>query len=197
MSTPISIPRLPAHHTHDPSRKPVYGLIFLFEYHPALDEEGEQEDIGSLWFANQVTQNACATVALLNIIMNVPGLELGPQLRQFKASTASLPTALRGHKLSADAFIRRTHNSFTRRINHLNADLALENEASRPKSKKSRTATTPRKAGKGKGKGKGRKKVEASTYGYHFIAYVPAGGDVWELDGLKSSPHRLGTYIGS
>ena len=131
--------------------------------------------------------------------MNVPDLELGPQLRQFKASTASLPTALRGHKLSADAFIRRTHNSFTRRINHLNADLALENEASRPKPKKSRTgsaATTPRKTGKGKGgKGKGRKKVEVSTYGYHFIAYVPAGGDVWELDGLKSSPHRLGTYV--
>lgn len=122
--------------------------------------------------------------------MNVPDLQLGPQLRQFKEDTRDLNTALRGHRLSTNTFIRSIHNSFTRRINHLNADLALENEASKPKPKKSRIGLGGRKAAKSKTKR--RKKVEPSAYGYHFIAYVPSDGDVWELDGLKSTPHNLG-----
>jgi ubiquitin carboxyl-terminal hydrolase L5 len=33
--------------------------------------------------------------------------------------------------------------------------------------------------------------------GYHFIAYVPVNGFVWELDGLRARPAKLGTgYTG-
>jgi ubiquitin carboxyl-terminal hydrolase L5 len=142
------------------------------------------------FFNKQVTHNACATVALLNITMNVPDLQLGPQLRQFREDTQDLNTALRGHRLSTNKFIRAIHNSFTRRIYQLNADLALENEASKPKPKKSKTTANGRNATKSKARG--RRKVEPSTYGYHFIAYVPSDGHVWELDGLKNTPQKLG-----
>ncbi|KOS18083.1 Ubiquitin carboxyl-terminal hydrolase isozyme L5 [Escovopsis weberi] len=169
--------------------RPVYGLIFLFQYGPGGDESEGDDDTGSLWFANQTTHNSCATVALLNIVMNAGQVELGSELAAFKASTRDLGTALRGHELSRNKFIRTIHNSFTRRMDHLNADLALEDEAS-----SAETAAAKRRAGRGRAKvltTKGRK-TPADEYGYHFIAYVPADGYVWELDGLKSKPRRIG-----
>merc|ERR1719160_2176555 len=111
-----------------------------------LDEREEQEDSQeSPWFANQTIHNACATVALLNIVMNAPDVDLGPQLESFRESTRDLSTALRGHRLSSNEFIRSTHNSFSRRMDHLNADLALEDEARAPKAKKSRAKAAAKK----------------------------------------------------
>lgn len=118
--------------------------------------------------------------------MNAEGVEIGTELQEFKASTKDLNTALRGHQLSKNNFIRSIHNSFTRRMDHLNADLCLDNEMSDAASKKTKKRVIQR-----KGKKTARRKVK-SDYGYHFIAYVPAGGYVWELDGLRSRPQRLG-----
>ncbi|KAM5352091.1 hypothetical protein ACJ41O_004814 [Fusarium nematophilum] len=168
--------------------QPVYGLIFLFQYLPEHDEVNEDQGGGDVWFANQTTDNACATVAMLNIVMNADGIDIGSKLQEFKESTKNLNTALRGHQLSQNTFIRTIHNSFTRRMDHLNADLCLENEASEAKSSKTKKRAAPR-----KGRKAPRKKKIQSEYGFHFIAYVPAGGYVWELDGLQSKPHRLDT----
>ncbi|KAK7428703.1 hypothetical protein QQZ08_004797 [Neonectria magnoliae] len=118
--------------------------------------------------------------------MNAEGIDLGDNLRGFKESTQALSTPLRGHQLSRNAFIRTIHNSFTRRMDHLNADLCLENEASDARSKKARKRATPK-----KGRKPPKRKRVRPEYGFHFIAYVPAGGYVWELDGLKNKPHRL------
>ncbi|UKZ87454.1 uncharacterized protein TrAFT101_003252 [Trichoderma asperellum] len=165
--------------------KPVYGLIFLFQYTPDLDEEEGEDETGSLWFANQTTSNACATFALLNIVMNAPHVELGDQLREFKEATKNLSTVLRGHEVSNNKFMRSIHNSFTRRMDHLNADLWLENAVSDTKSKKAKTTSKSSK--------KTSKKQRAhDAYGFHFVAYVPVDGHVWELDGLRSKPHRVG-----
>lgn len=187
----------------------MFGLIFLFEYLPEDDETEDEEKPSGIWFANQVcaqryhsvlssvlltffqcqtTNNACATVALLNIVMNAPGVRLGETLKEFKESTKDLSTALRGHRLGSNPHIRGIHNSLTRRMDHLNADLALENEASEAASKKSKT----RYISKGGKRAQTRKKRSESEYGFHFVAYVPADGYVWELDGLKTKPHRLG-----
>ncbi|RSL67107.1 hypothetical protein CEP53_003134 [Fusarium sp. AF-6] len=167
--------------------QPVYGLIFLFQYVPGYEQVNDEEDISGVWFANQTTDNACATVAMLNIVMNADGLDLGDKLQEFKESTRHLNTALRGRQLSKNTFIRTIHNSFTRRMDHLNADLCLENEVSEANTTKTRKRAAPR---KGK-RAPARKKKVKSDYGFHFIAYVPAGGYVWELDGLQSKPNRL------
>ncbi|OAA73648.1 ubiquitin carboxyl-terminal hydrolase [Cordyceps fumosorosea ARSEF 2679] len=164
--------------------KPVYGLIFLFQYAPFHDDNQVEDESGP------TTSNACATVALLNIVMNHTAIDLGSELRIFKEATAGMSTAVRGYELGRNKFIRKMHNSFARRMDCLNADLFLENDASDAKSRKRGAAslTASRK--------KKPKKRHSSDYGYHFIAYVPSGGFVWELDGLRGNPQKLGSFDG-
>ena len=122
--------------------------------------------------------------------MNADEIELGENLREFKALTKDLGTALRGHQLSRNTFIRKIHNSFTRRMDHLNADLALENEVSDAKTKQAKKRAPPKKSARPAA----RRKRPQADYGFHFIAYVPVGGNVWELDGLSRGPRKLGTF---
>ena len=41
-------------------------------------------------------------------------------------------------------------------------------------------------------KRKGGKAKEDHDEAFHFIAYVPVDGVVWELDGMRRQPVRLG-----
>ncbi|KZL72096.1 ubiquitin carboxyl-terminal family 1 [Colletotrichum incanum] len=164
--------------------QPVYGFIFLYQYFSENYEDDEVVDSRDLWFANQTTDNACATVAMTNILMNCKDINLGTNLQEFKNSTSNLNTPLRGHALGSNIFIRSVHNSFTRRMDHLNADLFLEAEAADSKKMKRR--------GPAKKTKRTKKQKMDSESGYHFIAYVPANGSVWELDGLKTRPVCLG-----
>lgn len=56
----------------------------------------------------------------------------------------------------------------------LNADLLLQNEATAKKGKK-RTADE-----------------DESEGGFHFIAFMPIGHQLWKLDGLERQPMSLG-----
>jgi hypothetical protein len=68
--------------------------------------------------AAQTTSNACATVALLNIVMNVPEVELGDSLEDFREATRLLQPPYRGQALSQNDFIRNVHNSFLRSVKY-------------------------------------------------------------------------------
>ena len=57
---------------------------------------------------------SCASVAMLNIVNNVPGLDLGDNLKEFKTFTQSFSPALRGDAISNFDFVKRIHNSFAR-----------------------------------------------------------------------------------
>lgn len=193
----------------------MFGLIFLFQYGPEHEEDEQTANGDSeLWFANQArlypililptlfihglkegqtpnscsqtTNNACATVTLLNIIMNADNLDLGERLQNFKESTKGLSTAIRGHSISSNSFIRKIHNSFTRRMDQLNADLCLENDVSDSKKSVSRKASKKKHLSR---------KAALEEYGYHFVAYVPCNGNVWELDGLRNNPLKLGEIL--
>ena len=60
--------------------------------------------------------NACASVALLNIVNNVPDLELGDNLEHFKDFTAKFTPALRGDAINNFEYIKNIHNSFARYV---------------------------------------------------------------------------------
>lgn len=87
------------------------GVIFLFRYpsdqtksDAPLDGEYdfkaiESADPGedSVWFAAQTIQNACGTQALLAVLLNkdgsdeAGGVDIGPNLRDFKDFTSAFP----------------------------------------------------------------------------------------------------------
>ncbi|KAL5332648.1 ubiquitin carboxyl-terminal hydrolase [Aspergillus crustosus] len=157
--------------------KPVYGVIFLFRWHEDDPDKQEASCPDGLWFANQTASNACATVALLNIVNNIEGADLGENLRNFKEFTMPFTPALRGDAINNFEFVKRIHNSFSRKMDILNSDLQLKHEA---QSKRNRS------------KKRGREENVADA-GFHFIAFVPVLGKVWKFDGLERQPQALGT----
>ncbi|CRL20109.1 Peptidase C12, ubiquitin carboxyl-terminal hydrolase 1 [Penicillium camemberti] len=153
---------------------PVYGLIFLFRWRE--DNDGKQEATcpDGLWFANQTANNACASVALLNIVNNIPDIDLGENLRSFKEFTMPFTPALRGDAINNFEFVKRIHNSYARKMDILNSDLQLKTEA-----------TTRKKGSKGP-------TAEESDATFHFIAFMPVMGQLWKFDGLERQPRALG-----
>ncbi|KAI2127190.1 hypothetical protein LOZ29_006771, partial [Ophidiomyces ophidiicola] len=140
--------------------KPMYGLIFLFQWREDDPIKQEQSCPNTLWFANQTVNYACASVALLNIVNNVTEVDLGEHLRAFKDFTMGFTPALRGDAISNFEFIKETHNSFARGMDILSIDLQLKNDTT---SKKSRI-------------GKRNQIYDESAAGFHFIAFVPVNG---------------------
>ncbi|KAI0844876.1 cysteine proteinase [Daldinia vernicosa] len=166
--------------------KPVHGLIFLFQYDGSDEPSNEvnrQECPDYLWFTNQTTANACATVALMNIIMNAQDVTLGTELQKFRESTKEQLPPHRGISLDKNDFIRSVHNSVARRIDLLSEDLCLDNKYEESVMVKKRR--TQKKSTRTSRKGR----VETN---YHYIAYVPVNGQVWELDGFEKMPLCLG-----
>ena len=174
----------------------VYGLIFLFKWvaghHSASADDGAAgggagkpltgDDVpGGLFFAKQTVQNACATQAILSVLLNAASkdasattansdeggerLILGDTLTNLSSFLVDLPFDMRGESIGASEEIRSAHNSFARRDAFL---------------------SDPDKA---------RRAATDDDDVFHFIAYVPhANGTVYELDGLKAGPVSCGTY---
>lgn len=90
---------------------PVYGLIFLFKWEPRPKQPIEEVYEPELFFANQVIQNACATQAILSVLLNSK-LEIGEELARLKEFAMPLDPSDRGLAISNSEVIRKTHNSF-------------------------------------------------------------------------------------
>lgn len=154
------------------SSTPIYGLIFLFQWigevqrqHAATKEPLDESAIPpDLFFAHQVTTNACATQAVLSVLLNSQDCKekLGSVLTEFQSFTSSFPPNLKGVAISSSEEIKTIHNSFAR-------PEALWEDP------QARTASPD--------------KGEA----FHFVAYVPINGTVYELDGLQKGPIVIGS----
>uniref|UniRef100_A0A8C2JF65 Ubiquitin carboxyl-terminal hydrolase n=1 Tax=Cyprinus carpio TaxID=7962 RepID=A0A8C2JF65_CYPCA len=99
--------------------KPVHGLIFLFKWQPGEEPAGsivQDSRLEQIFFAKQVINNACATQAIVSVLLNCthPDMHLGETLTEFKEFSQSFDAAMKGLALSNSEVIRQVHNSFAR-----------------------------------------------------------------------------------
>jgi ubiquitin carboxyl-terminal hydrolase L5 len=98
------------------SLQPIYGFIFLFKWTgqsrhrvPLLNYDPE------LFFARQVITNACATQALLSVLLNSKGkIQLTEELENLRNFGLALDPYSNGLILGESEKIRTVHNSFAR-----------------------------------------------------------------------------------
>ncbi|XP_034149865.1 ubiquitin carboxyl-terminal hydrolase isozyme L5 isoform X1 [Esox lucius] len=99
--------------------KPVHGLIFLFKWQPGEEPAGsivQDSRLDNIFFAKQVINNACATQAIVSVLLNCThsDVELGETLTEFREFSLSFDAAMKGLALSNSEVIRQVHNSFAR-----------------------------------------------------------------------------------
>lgn len=96
----------------------TFGYVFLFKWKKELQNDGriplDAFQFPNLFFARQIATNACASQAILAVLLNSPGITLDQELQEFKDFTISLDPESRGIAIGGLDKIRLAHNSFTR-----------------------------------------------------------------------------------
>ncbi|KAI0745397.1 ubiquitin carboxyl-terminal hydrolase [Earliella scabrosa] len=97
--------------------QPLHALIFLFKW--VAGQSGEPSSGGQYdpefpgFFAHQVVNNACATLAVMNAIANIPGLQMGAQLSELFSFTAGMDPQTSGMAITSSDWLREAHNALS------------------------------------------------------------------------------------
>ncbi|GLB37320.1 putative ubiquitin carboxyl-terminal hydrolase [Lyophyllum shimeji] len=100
------------------SLQPLHALIFLFKWIPSSADSpstsaGEYDPDFPGFFAHQVVNNACATLAVMNAIGNIPSLPTGPQLAELNSFTTGMDPQTRGMVITSADWLREAHNALS------------------------------------------------------------------------------------
>lgn len=149
---------------------PVHAVIFLFKY-GKVDRESASSNQpldgtfdtafqeNGVFFANQTIQNACATQAVLNALLNKRlEIDVGEELANIALFVEGFDPEMAGDTISNSERIRTAHNSFT-------APKFIDSDESK------------------------RPLVDERDNGvFHFITYLSINNCIYELDGLRQYP---------
>lgn len=95
--------------------QPLHALVFLFKWvaSPSESMQGQFDPEFPGFFAHQVVNNACATLAVMNAIGNIPGLPMGSQLSDLVNFTTGMDPQTRGMAITSSDWLREAHNSLS------------------------------------------------------------------------------------
>lgn len=156
---------------------PVYGFIFLFKWieerrarrKPGNENFVEDPDvINNMFFAHQSIHNSCATHALLSILMNCQGINIGPILKRIKHFTEGMDPESKGYVIGNLPKLAHIHNSYAKPERHKLPEKLSKSEAGIT--------------------------CKSAIDTFHFVSYVPINGRLFELDGLKPFPIDHGPW---
>jgi ubiquitin carboxyl-terminal hydrolase L5 len=159
---------------------PVYGVIFLFKYptdtpyrasDKPLDGTFDHDAAERLFFAAQTIQNACGTQALLSVLLNKVGdSNSSSGGGDDEDETVDVGEALRDFReftMALPPEYRGEALSNSELIRGVHNSFAR----SSPFADETQRAAD-----------------EAGEDAFHFVAYTPVGGTLYELDGLQPAP---------
>ncbi|KAG5492966.1 hypothetical protein JKF63_05537 [Porcisia hertigi] len=93
----------------------VYSLVLLFKWN-SLEQASQLGTVvkdAPVFFAKQVIDNACATLAIMNTLCNYSDqVELGPKVQNYLGFCQDLDPEMRGSLLDNFDELREAHNSF-------------------------------------------------------------------------------------
>lgn len=109
-------------------------MIFLFKW--AKDDEPvgsvvQDSRLEKIFFAKQVIENACATQAILSVLLNSrhADLQLGRTLTDLRDFCQGFDATMKGLTISNSPVIRSVHNSFARQqLFEFDPSMAIKNE---------------------------------------------------------------------
>lgn len=93
----------------------IYGIIFLFKFTEKFKGSHFSQPTEAppgMFYANQVINNACATQAILSIILNRLDIDIGSHLEEFKNFSSSFDPMTKGLVIGNSEILRTAHNSF-------------------------------------------------------------------------------------
>ncbi|KAG5221850.1 Ubiquitin carboxyl-terminal hydrolase [Salix suchowensis] len=99
--------------------QPLHALIFLFKWIPESASDISSASSGVPdpefpgFFAHQVVNNACATLAVLNALGNIPSLASGPELAELNSFTTGMDPQTRGLVITSADWLREAHNALS------------------------------------------------------------------------------------
>ena len=95
--------------------QPISAFIFLFKWvqSPTSGMAGKFDPEFPGFFAHQVVNNACATLAVMNAIGNIPDLPMGSQLSDLISFTTGMDPQTRGMAITSSDWLREAHNALS------------------------------------------------------------------------------------
>jgi ubiquitin carboxyl-terminal hydrolase L5 len=178
----------------------VQGLMFCFQYQDR-DAGAQQFPAPNVWFANQVHgTNSCGSVAVMNMLFNIPSVVVDTELQNFKDCTTSMTPDKRGQLLDNFHHVKSVHNSFANIIDIMQSDLDLkqarEHAAEKAARQKRATIAAAKRGANVRNKTPAKKPAKKApeepvfdNYSpYHYVVFMNIGSAVYKLDGLDAQP---------
>jgi len=121
--------------------------------------------VNGMFFAHQLIPNSCATHALLSILLNCQGIELGSLISRLKTETTGFNPEMKGYAIGNIPELAYAHSKHARPESNPVSSSAMDDKQPNGLTSSVRT-------------------MEA----FHYTCYLPINGRLFELDGLKPYP---------